>query len=468
VDLALFCLQYGFLSQTVRIIRKGARSVFNKLFFKNSAVVISANFLPSIASLLLIPLIINKVGVDDFGVFSVLLGFILVLSTLDLGANRAVTKFGCDWIEDNKGFAALFYSLILTLMFGVFLAVGLFLCKDIIILNLFDEVSGARLGEIRQTIIYFAISAPFMVSIPSLNAFLEYCGKFKTVSFIKVPSQISLLLFIYIFSDDFQTAFFYILLIKVLHFGALVVVSISMVELKINFDKEAFSELFRFNVWLSADNLISPFLAYAERFVISSLISVSVVAYFTTNYDLVSKILLLTGSMMTVIFPMLNRFNNQEKVKLYSKSINLMLIVLTPVVLGIILISNFLLEFWVNSEFAENSYMTLNILAVGAFFLALSNVPFSALHSKGKTKTTTVIHIVELLFYYPTLFFLIRKFGVNGAALTWSLRCFIDFLLMDFWTRCHMKINKFGQYYLILAIALMFVFTVYMKLLMHE
>ena len=61
--------------------------------------------------------------------------------------------------------------------------------------------------------------------------------------------------------------------------------------------------LLRFGGWISVSNIIDPFMVYLDRFLIGAVISISAVTYYVTPYEVVTKLLLIAGSMVGVLFP---------------------------------------------------------------------------------------------------------------------------------------------------------------------
>ena len=45
---------------------------------------------------------------------------------------------------------------------------------------------------------------------------------------------------------------------------------------------------------------------------------------------------------------------------------------------------------------------------------------------------TAKFHVLELCLYVPVLVFLAEKYGLNGAAVAWSLRAAMDFLMLAY------------------------------------
>ncbi len=64
------------------------------------------------------------------------------------------------------------------------------------------------------------------------------------------------------------------------------------------------------------------------------------------------------------------------------------------------------------------------------FINGLAHLPFALLQGLGQAKTTALFHLLELLFYLPTLYLLLHAFGIAGVALAWVLRVSLDATLL--------------------------------------
>jgi O-antigen/teichoic acid export membrane protein len=88
------------------------------------------------------------------------------------------------------------------------------------------------------------------------------------------------------------------------------------------------------------------------------------------------------------------------------------------------------LAFWINEEFARQSAGVLRWLALGVFINCFARLPFIALQSYGRPDLTAKLHLIELPIYMVSLWFLLRQYGLMGAAICWTLRIILDTLFL--------------------------------------
>jgi O-antigen/teichoic acid export membrane protein len=202
----------------------------------------------------------------------------------------------------------------------------------------------------------------------------------------------------------------------------------------------AVKPLFSFGGWMTVSNIIGPLMMYLDRFVIGALISVTAVAYYATPYEMVTKLLIISGALIASLFPAFAAYNNNDAkrtVQLLTKSIVAIFLSIFPIVLIIVTFSHEGLMIWLGNDFANNSAPVLQWLAVGVFINSLASVIFALIQGRGRPDLTAKFHLLELLFYLPLLWWALRHYGIVGAAFIWTLRVVVDGILL-LWATQHM------------------------------
>ena len=123
------------------------------------------------------------------------------------------------------------------------------------------------------------------------------------------------------------------------------------------------------------------------------------------------------------MFPRLSNIKDFKEFKRnVNKSLLLMFLICLPVIIIGLLYSGLVLKIWFGENYQINSFNILNVLLIGFFFNALAMIPFSAIQALGKSKITALIHCAELVPYLALLYFMVEKYGLLGAAISWSIR----------------------------------------------
>ena len=81
-------------------------------------------------------------------------------------------------------------------------------------------------------------------------------------------------------------------------------------------------------------------------------------------------------------------------------------------------------------DFAAESTVTMQILAMGVLINSLAHMPFALLQGVGRPDLPAKFHLIELPVYVGIAWILIGEFGIAGAAEAWTIRVAIDTVLI--------------------------------------
>ena len=68
-------------------------------------------------------------------------------------------------------------------------------------------------------------------------------------------------------------------------------------------NRELVKPLISFGGWMTVSNIVSPLMVYLDRFLIGAVLSMAAVSYYATPYDVVTRLLIIPGALMGVMFP---------------------------------------------------------------------------------------------------------------------------------------------------------------------
>ena len=194
-----------------------------------------------------------------------------------------------------------------------------------------------------------------------------------------------------------------------------------------------------FGGWMTLSNIVGPMMVYLDRFLIGVLVSMAAVAFYATPMQLMEKSLIFPAALIGVLFPAFSASflqDRQRSLRLFRLSLKLTFMAIFPVCLLISTFAREGLEFWLGAEFARNSYQVLQLLALGAFLNSLAYTPFALLQGAKRPDITSKLHLVELPLYLVVLWFLLKSYGIFGAALAWTLRAGLDTFGLLYLARC--------------------------------
>jgi len=111
---------------------------------------------------------------------------------------------------------------------------------------------------------------------------------------------------------------------------------------------------------------------------------------------------------------------------LFDRTVNYIFLSLFPVVLIIVTFAHEGLALWLGGDFAVNSSLVLQVLAVGVFINSQAYVPSGLVQGAGRPDLTAKLHLIELPFYLLILWWMLDAYGIVGVAVAWVLRVVVD------------------------------------------
>src|SRR5207302_716749 len=165
----------------------------------------------------------------------------------------------------------------------------------------------------------------------------------------------------------------------------------------------------------------------------SALNSVSVLAYYTVPYELVSRLQVVPWSLGTALFPALSssaaNAAGAEVRSLYGRSVKYLFVAMSPLALFVLAGANPILAAWLGPSFASRGTVVMQLLAIGMLLNALSQIPAHLLDAIGRPDLRAKTFLSYMPVYVALAWYLIANHGVNGAALAWSLRGALELCL---------------------------------------
>lgn len=434
--------------------------------FRNTLYNLLGLGLPLVVAIVTIPVLITSLGIDRFGILTLIWAVVSYFGLFDLGMGRALTRHLAEtWAQGDKEQAERLVSTGLVVMAGLGFAAG-------ILLALGAEWSIRQLSgvtDLRETVnaVYaMSVAIPFIILTSGLRGILEARHAFAVVNAIRLPmgvyTFVAPVVVVKYWGNDLG------LIAASLTFGRLIAFLAHawfcyrlLPEVKNWFciDRPLIKVLFHTGKWMTISNLLNPLTVYLDRFVIGMTISVAAVAYYVTPYEIVTKLWLIPGALTAVLFPRFAQASISSLLsaqQLFRRGVVVLFLVMYPITLGIALFSQELLTLWLDAEFAAHSYRLLQVFAFGILINSMAHIPFTFLQGVGRSDRTGRIHAIEFPIYAILLWGAAQTTGLYGVVSAWLLRIIADTLLLFYFALKEMKdgIKDVIDWKLILVLAL--------------
>lgn len=403
---------------------------------RNVLLTLAGLALPLVMGAFSIPFVVEKLGTARFGVLTLIWGIFGYFSLFDFGIGKALTKRVAEAGNDSVAAArSVRAGLLLLLVLGAISGCCLGLSYSFLLaLGIVSDTP-----ENFRSLMWLAVGMPFLFAGIGLRGILEGLGRFGSPAIARIILGISTFglpipLLAYWPTLD--------LLVIGLIIGRLITtVSMGMscgqvlvAAWRVRNIGAELKHLLGFGGWMMLSNLLSPLMVFADRFVVAASSVASYLAYYTTPFELVTRILVLPAAVTTVLFPMMARLTGESRgagaLDLMVRSMIGMFVVLLPIVLIGSVYSEDFLRWWLNPEFALLGATPMALLCWGVLLNSMAQFPFAYLQSMGKVRQIAFLHLFELPFYFLALPWFIGNWGIVGAAIAWVSRVGFDFVML--------------------------------------
>ncbi|HMC56893.1 MAG TPA: flippase [Gemmatimonadaceae bacterium] len=409
--------------------------------FRDSVLNLLGLGIPLVVALFAIPPLVRGLGTDRFGVLTLAWLVIGYFSLFDLGLGRALTQVVAAQLgETHRDQAPLLVWPALGIMAGlgilggvVLTAVAPWLVHSVL------KIPATLRNETLTAFYILGAAIPVVVVTTGLVGILTAFHRFALLNALRVP----LGLFTYLgplavlpFSHSLVSVTAVLAVGRVAAAAAYFVAcsrlmpSTSVSEL---WDFREVRPLFRTGAWMTVSNVISPLMVYVDRFFIGAVVSVSAVAYYATPYEMITKLLIIPGAVISVLFPAFassHRTDPKLLAALLARGAKYVGLAVFPIVLLVTAFAPEGLRWWLGADFATNSALVLQVIAVGVFINAFAQVSFTLVQAVGRPDLSAKFHALELPVYIFALAWAVRTYGILGAAVVWTARVTLDALLL--------------------------------------
>jgi O-antigen/teichoic acid export membrane protein len=417
---------------------------------------------PMGVALFAIPMLIRHIGTDRFGILTIAWMVVGYFSLFDLGLGRAMTNLVAQHLGGDRQdeLPAIVWTAngVMAVM-GIVGAIALAAVSPLFTHSLL-KIPPSLQTETLHSLLLLSISVPLVISTAGFRGILEAQQKFGLLNIVKIPMGVATFLApvaVLPFTNNLTALIGALVFARVIFLIAYIFLALrEMPTLRhqFAFDKVLLRPLFSFGGWMTVSNVVSPLMVYVDRFLIGSLLSITAVAYYATPYEVATKLLIVPGALVGVLFPAFSTAMATNRIRgalLYRRAAKYVGLFLFPLSFVLIVFSQNILQLWLGHEFSVHSTRVLQILSLGVFANGLAFIPFALIQGAGRADITGKLHLLELPFYLVSVWVLTRHFGIEGTAIAWTIRMIADVILM-FWAAGRF-VDKFARFKYLIPVA---------------
>lgn len=426
---------------------------------------------PLILGFIATPIIVKGLGYEDYGIYSLVLGFISYSFTFGIG--RAVTKYVSEFIAEGKTeevndiiSITFWFSIILGVLATILIVFGVeFIVKDILQINAekHDQaiialylacatISLLMIGQVFQSVIQALHRFDRISLLMNINGLFLILGN---IVLVKLNYGLNYLLFWNLFGTIVNTLVFFVN-VKSLF---------KDFRLKFKFSDKNIKLVLYYSLGIIGYQIFGNLLLVFERSWITRKLGAESLTLYVVPMTLALYYQGFMNNILLVTFPVFSEIKNQREklLLLYQKATKLVLAVSVFVILTAFCASKSVLTVWLNSEFSIQSYQLMNIHFASFGTLVIFTVIWQVAEGFGKPKFNALISFIWFAVAIPLMIFSVNDWGNLGIAISRlsGILLTIPFIFIGekiflgkiFW-------NFWGRISLILLIALIPVFLI--------
>jgi O-antigen/teichoic acid export membrane protein len=396
---------------------------------------------PMGVALFAIPMLIRHAGTDRFGILTIAWMVVGYFSLFDLGLGRAMTNLVAQSLGGNRQDelpATVWTANGVMAVMGIVGAVVLAAISPLLTHSVLKIPLNLQ-PETLRSLFLLSLSVPLVISTAGFRGILEAQQKFGLLNIVRIPMGVATFLAplaVLPFTNSLTALIGALVFARVVFLVACIVLALREMPAlrhRFAFDKALLRPLFTFGGWMTVSNIVSPMMVYVDRFLIGSLLSIAAVAYYATPYEVATKLLIVPGALVGVMFPAFSAAMAADRPRgamLFRRAAKYVGLFLFPVSFVMIIFGQDILQVWLGHEFAVHSTRVLQILSLGVLANGLAAIPFALIQGTGRADITGKLHLLELPFYLAAVWYLTVHYGIAGTAIAWLLRVVADCILL--------------------------------------
>jgi O-antigen/teichoic acid export membrane protein len=396
---------------------------------------------PLALAFFILPITARYLGPTRFGLLGLAWAVTEYLTLFDLGLGRALVKFVADALHHDSDEVSEIVSLSMVAQVLTGLAGGAaFALAAPLLVNHVFRIPQSVAREARGVFEVIGLSVPAVLLISGQRAILEGAQRFDLSATIKMLSSVASIAIPAVGAVLGISLPSILLLVLASRIGACIVYALAIrralprLRWVRSRDWGILRRVLSFGGWVLVSNTINPLLVYFDRFALGTIAGLAAVGLYTAPYEGVTRLLLIPVSLFGSLLPALTSIeagrDDARFTRLSASSERVLAPVMAIPLAFILVFAPEILHLWLGAEYAQQSATALRLLAFGVFANSLANPLFVVLYAKGRPDLPAKFHLLELVIHIPLTIYLIRAFGITGAAAAWTTRVTLDMCLL--------------------------------------
>ncbi len=388
----------------------------------------------ALMSLVFIPVYIQYMGIESYGLIGIFAMLQAWLSLLDLGMtptlSREMAKFSGGG-HDAQSIRNLLRSVeIIAILVAIFIATSIGCSANWLALNWLraeklpvDVVAGAFSIMGIVTALGF-IQGIYVSSIIGFQRQVLLNIVTSIISTLRGLGAVGVLLWI---SPTIEAFFIWqgiVSVISVVVLSRIVYMQLPKTERSGRFSLKSLSDIWKFASGMMGITFISLVLTQFDKILLSRLLTLEAFGYYTLAFSVANVLMKFVGPIDQAFFPLFTeqvvRKDETSLISSYHKGSQMVTVLMGTATIMLIFYGKTLMLLWTgNMDLVNQTTTLIAVLAFGNLLNGLMHIPYHMQLAHGWTSLTFKMNVIASIILIPAIFFIAPIYGAIGAAWIW-------------------------------------------------
>jgi len=399
---------------------------------------IIANFIgkgwATLLSLLFVPLYINFLGMEAYGLIGFFATLQTIFSLLDMGLSTAMNREIAQ-ISVQHGKEQDSRDLVHTLEIIYWIIAGSIALITILsspfISNYWINSKHLPANAVHQSIFMMGLAVAFQFPLILYSGGLLGLQRQVLFNCITVVTStlrgLGSVLILWLVSPTIQSFFswqIFVSAFQTILCAFFLWKALPTTNHKSQFQKKLLFSIRGFATDMTGIGILSVILLQADKVILSKLLPLEVFGYYSLAFTVSSGLYMIGTSIFVAIFPRFSQLvslNNALGLKtLYHNSCQFMSVLVLPIAIILVLFAPEILLVWTRSPtVSNNTHLLVSLLTIGVTLHVMMNIPYALQIAYGWTKLSLYQNLIAVILLIPMLFWMTNRYGAVGAAIVW-------------------------------------------------
>jgi O-antigen/teichoic acid export membrane protein len=446
-----------------RITATEPHHIHGKKLAWNSVLSLLTGILIAVLNVIFVPPMLHKFGTGLYGVLSVTWVVLANLSWLDFGFSRASAKYVA--MELGLGrpeqaaqwtWTAVFTQTIM----GAAGAAILWILAPTIVNHIHVQPDQASL--VILTLRLFAFSIPLDFATRSLTGVLQAGQRFDWVNGLGLFANL-VTFAVYAAGvargSHFSVVIYGLFLLRLLNLVGAYWGAVRVLPTLKKFPRFASFRgiyrshamaMIRYGSWVTVVSIVGPMILYFDQWMISVILGIALLPFYTIPFNLLSRLGLFPSSLTSTLFPAFSALEARtewDKIENYFVRAHRYLVTaLIPMLFVLFVWAPEILRLWIDADFSQAATPAFRILIWGYGIGLLAPLSGALIEAIGRPDVLAKLYLIELPFNVIIVWTMTKKFGVIGAAMSYSIRNTIETIVV--WWLVYRLVPFSGKFFI--------------------